>query len=107
MEADQELDGDGWPRRRPWNKIDHDDGFHWTKYGHKALRSTERRMQRLYYRCSFPGCSAKKHVGATHTPHLPIVTLCDAVQSSLLKPLRTCARTLATMCMKQGHAGRV
>lgn len=35
-----------------------DDGYHWRKYGEKHVKGSS--WPRSYYRCSHPGCQAKK-----------------------------------------------
>lgn len=40
----------------------HADGNRWRKYGQKVILSYANPKQRYYYRCSYPGCTAKKHM---------------------------------------------
>merc|ERR1712070_1180757 len=49
-------------KRRKAELIEHSDTYQWKKYGQKTLMTTDSRRQRNYFRCTFPGCEAKKIV---------------------------------------------
>ncbi|KAK4792092.1 hypothetical protein SAY86_022527 [Trapa natans] len=49
------------------------DGYRWRKYGQKLVKGNPN--PRSYYRCSSPGCPAKKHVErASHDPRVVMTT---------------------------------
>lgn len=50
--------------RKMRNKQQHQDGYKWRKYGQKALRHTlaDGPKSRDYFRCTSPGCAAKKQI---------------------------------------------
>lgn len=63
------------------------DGYRWRKYGQKYVKGNAN--PRSYYRCSNPGCPAKKHVErAAHDPKMVIATY-EGQHSHDMPPART------------------
>ncbi|XP_078436552.1 putative WRKY transcription factor 4 [Wolffia australiana] len=49
-----------------------DDGFRWRKYGQKVVKGNPN--PRSYYKCTSPGCSARKHIERSSTDYKVVIT---------------------------------
>ncbi|CAA6662964.1 unnamed protein product [Spirodela intermedia] len=49
-----------------------DDGYRWRKYGQKVVKGNPN--PRSYYKCTSPGCNARKHIERSSTDHKVVIT---------------------------------
>ncbi|KAI4305673.1 hypothetical protein L6164_029024 [Bauhinia variegata] len=69
------------------------DGYRWRKYGQKLVKGSPN--PRSYYRCSNPGCPAKKHVERdSHDPKV-VITTYEGKHNHEMPPGRTVTQNAA------------
>ncbi|KAJ4832883.1 hypothetical protein Tsubulata_020191 [Turnera subulata] len=84
------------------------DGYRWRKYGQKMVKGSPN--PRSYYRCSSPGCPAKKHVERASHDSKVVITSYEGQHDHDMPPSRTIthntsAPNICTMGIQNGESG--